>query len=407
MSTRPLDENAEKKWQLGQKIENDLREIIHDRIFVNEAFIDKIASIVSEFGDETYTKLMHLLCRQKFPVEIARSHWQNILSLHAELETKLAMDKPMDLRLPLVHYFLHNDSSILRPALIDLSVFDKIEKSVYQDELTSLYNFRYLKEHLDQELQRSKRYGSVVSFIMLDIDDFKFYNDNCGHEEGNQALITFAKILKNSLRPMDTAIRYGGEEFCLVLPATDKDGTLIVYERIQKSLRAANIHRADEQPNGCISVSAGVATCPGDANDEEDLIRCADNAMYTAKNNGKDQIHIYGDNRRSHQRIEAQLSGYFCIGNPDEKHSLTTIDISEGGVMSVTNKFVHPGTLLDIQIKLHGSKGYVNFPGRVLRCDDIEGDSDHYHVCLSIVEMTSQDRIRLHAFVKDQIKANE
>ena len=75
--------------------------------------------------------------------------------------------------------------------------------------------------------------------------------------------------------------------------------------------------------------------------------------------------------------------------------------------MTVTDNFVHPGTLLDIQIKLHDSKGYVNFPGRFLRCDDIEGDSDFYHVCLSIVEMTSQDRIRLHAFVIDKMKANE
>lgn len=395
-----LDKHAEEQWQQGQKIENDLRKIIHDRIYVDDNFLSQINAIVDESGTDVYSILIHLLCRQRFSAPEAEKHWSNILALYKVMSDKLGMDRPMDLRLALVHYFLHDDGSIERPALIDLSVFDKIQKSVYQDGLTSLFNFRYLKEHLDQELQRAKRYGSVVSLMMFDIDDFKHYNDHFGHEEGNQVLIQFAKILQDSIRRMDTAIRYGGEEFCLILPATNKEGSLIVYERIQKSLHQAKIEHAGDQPMGFVSASAGVATFPADASGADDLTRYADNAMYTAKNHGKNRMHIYGDNRRSHRRIRTRLKGHFSLGNPDEKFALTTIDISEGGLMGVADKLVPVGALLDVNISLHGSGKTVSFPGRVLRCDAVEDKL--FHIGMNIVEMQSQDRIRLHAFVNEE-----
>ncbi len=397
----PLDKHTEEQWQLGQKIENDLRKIIRDRVYVDDAFLKQFSVIAGESGDEAYSVLMYMLCRKRFSVSDAQQHWKSILALYDEMTEKLDIKGPVDIRLALVHYFLHSNDSIERPSLIDLSVFDKIQQSVYQDELTSLFNYRYLKGHLDQELQRAKRYGSVVSLILLDVDDFKYYNDNFGHEEGNRVLILLAKILQDSIRRMDTAVRYGGEEFCLILPATNKSGSLVVFERIQDSLHRAEIEHAREQPKGFVSVSAGVATFPADASTADDLVRCADNAMYIAKNQGKDRMHIYGDDRRSHQRIMMQLNGYFVFGDPDQKFPLTTIDISEGGLMIATDKSVPAGALLDVQVNLHGAGRPVGFPARVLRCDTAEDSS--CIIGLSIVEMPSRDRARLHAFVSEQI----
>jgi diguanylate cyclase (GGDEF)-like protein len=128
--------------------------------------------------------------------------------------------------------------------------------------------------------------------IMLDIDDFKQYNDRYGHPRGDKVLQAVSTIIRQNLREIDVAARYGGEEFILVLPETDVEGALAVAERIRKSMSEFEFFTTDEDSSGPQTVSLGVSTYPVHATTAARLVETADRAMYQAKRLGKNQVAI-------------------------------------------------------------------------------------------------------------------
>ena len=170
--------------------------------------------------------------------------------------------------------------------------FYKVLSSI--DGLTELYNYRYLHQYLKIELEREKRYKRHLSLIMLDIDDFKRYNDQYGHLVGDLVLKRLASILKNATRGCDVLCRYGGEEFAVVLPETNKEEAIIVCERIRASIEKTEM--VDEKGNevGHIRATLGLASFPIDADNKDDLIENADRALYQGKTSGKNCIFIFG-----------------------------------------------------------------------------------------------------------------
>jgi diguanylate cyclase (GGDEF)-like protein len=163
------------------------------------------------------------------------------------------------------------------------------------DPLTTLPNRRYLEERLMEELNRSKRYDYPMSFLMIDIDDFKAYNDKNGHQAGDLALQITAHCLKSGLRAADVASRYGGEEFCILLPQTALAEAGAIAERIRQRVSTTHFPHGKTQPLGSVTVSIGVSTFSAMINTSENIIAAADRALYQAKNMGKDRIEFYGD----------------------------------------------------------------------------------------------------------------
>lgn len=175
----------------------------------------------------------------------------------------------------------YTNASLLKQAQ-DLSV---------TDELTSIHNRRYLNEVLQKEFNRSRRYGRDMSLIMLDIDNFKNYNDTHGHFQGDEILKGVAKILLNASRSeIDCTARFGGEEFMLVLPETDKKDALKTAERIRQLIENHPFLYREQQPLGKITASIGVASIPIDANDLHTLLERVDAALYFAKHNGRNLV---------------------------------------------------------------------------------------------------------------------
>ncbi len=158
------------------------------------------------------------------------------------------------------------------------------------DGLTSLYNQTYFKKFLDLELKRCLRQHYPTSLLMLDLDDFKALNDRHGHPAGDRVLRETARTIREAIREVDLAARYGGEEFAVVLPYSDAEGARIVGERILKALHEMRVASDNGQPLETITASIGVATCPGNANDAETLLREADAMLYRAKEAGKNRI---------------------------------------------------------------------------------------------------------------------
>lgn len=161
------------------------------------------------------------------------------------------------------------------------------------DPLTSLPNRRYLEERLSEEVSRSKRYNHPMSFLMIDIDDFKIYNDLNGHQAGDLALQITAQALKGALRSADVASRYGGEEFCILLPQTSAPEASVLAERVRDRIEHTTYPHAKTQPLGAVTISIGVSTFSESVSTAEQIIWAADRALYEAKRLGKNKIGFY------------------------------------------------------------------------------------------------------------------
>ena len=163
------------------------------------------------------------------------------------------------------------------------------------DPLTALTNRRYLEERLAEELSRSKRYDYSMSFLMIDVDDFKAYNDKNGHQAGDVALQITAHCLKGALRSADVASRYGGEEFCILLPQTGIAEAGTIAERIRHRVATTEFPHGKSQPLGRVTISIGVSTFSKHVDTPENIIAAADRALFQAKSLGKDRVQVYGE----------------------------------------------------------------------------------------------------------------
>lgn len=162
----------------------------------------------------------------------------------------------------------------------------RFEESSLKDELTGLYNRRYIKERMYEEVSRSNRFGNVVSCIILDIDKFKAVNDAYGHEAGDMVLKEISEVIQQNVRTVDIVGRYGGEEFVVILPQTGLDGALKVAEKLGKAVENKKINFGSELINTTISV--GVAST--EEKDGDDLLYYADLALNKAKTSGKNKV---------------------------------------------------------------------------------------------------------------------
>lgn len=167
--------------------------------------------------------------------------------------------------------------------------FEKIQELTIKDDLTCLYNTRFFHDMLEREIKRSMRKRRELSLIFMDLDHFKEVNDTHGHLCGSKLLKEIAKIIMESVRNIDIPIRYGGDEFVIILPETNKECAKNVAERILNNIRKTDFLK-EENLNLKLTASIGYATFPDDAKDKTELIKMADNAMYRVKNTTRNNI---------------------------------------------------------------------------------------------------------------------
>jgi diguanylate cyclase (GGDEF)-like protein len=182
---------------------------------------------------------------------------------------------------------------LLEPASVALDnalLLKRAEALSVTDDLTHLYNSRYLNLVLRRETKRASRSGRPLSLLFLDLDGFKAVNDTYGHLFGSRALVEAAAVIRGSARETDVVSRFGGDEFALVLPDTGGEGAYAVGERIRERV-AAHTFLAGDSLNLHLTVSVGVATLPDVAASAEELVQAADRAMYHVKESGKNGIH--------------------------------------------------------------------------------------------------------------------
>lgn len=170
-----------------------------------------------------------------------------------------------------------------------------IQTQAITDGMTGLYNYRYFRSLLHQEIKRAKRYQRPLAMLMLDIDHFKKYNDAYGHQAGDAILKQVAYLIKSTVRDVDHVIRYGGEEFVTLLPETLAFDAAEIAERIRKTVANYPFLHRENQPLGVVSLSIGVAAYPHDAETDVELIEHADMALYSAKEDGRNRTKLFSN----------------------------------------------------------------------------------------------------------------
>jgi diguanylate cyclase (GGDEF)-like protein len=169
---------------------------------------------------------------------------------------------------------------------------ERLAALAVRDDLTELFNYRYLQTRVNDEFKRAERYREPLSCVMIDVDHFKRINDVHGHDAGDEALREVANRLRKAVREVDVVARYGGEEFLLVLPSTNFSGALSVAERVWRSIGGEEFALGSARER--VTTSVGVAVYPSrDIKTKEQLLKAADRALYQAKHEGRDRICVF------------------------------------------------------------------------------------------------------------------
>jgi len=172
-------------------------------------------------------------------------------------------------------------------ALENMRLAENVEKLAVTDELTQVYNYRFLKTALRREIKRAGRYQQDLSILMIDVDNLKSYNDRFGHLRGSFLLREMAGLLAAQVRSWDLVAKYGGDEFTIILPQTPEEGALTAAERLRSAIEE---HAFPMVERGTITISIGVGVFPRDGETASTLIRSSDRALYTAKRHGRNRV---------------------------------------------------------------------------------------------------------------------
>jgi len=193
-------------------------------------------------------------------------------------------ESPFDARHLRVLSLLANHTAI---AIENGKLFRRAEQLAVTDDLTQVYNFRFLKMALRREVKRAARFGQAFSLMMLDVDNLKAYNDRNGHLRGSEVLKLIAQVLVREARAIDLVAKFGGDEFVIILPQTPREGACVLAERINQAVELKAFPLVDA---GVITISVGVASFPENGSTAGELLEAADMALYAAKQSGKNQV---------------------------------------------------------------------------------------------------------------------
>jgi len=366
------------------ELRSELGAILTAGLEPNEKLDARLSRLQVGEGVGAHAELIFLATHLRFSTEEALAHWRGVLAHRGAWQERLC--EPVDLRAAMLSYFVRVNPRLENPKIVELAVFDRTVSSSYRDGLTGLYNYRFLDDYLTRELGRSERRGTPLSLVMADVDDFKRFNDTRGHEHANRALAEIGRTIAVCLRGADVPVRFGGEEFALVLPDTGKIGARNVAERVRRAVAEHTL-----------TVSVGVATFPGDASDRRQLLRCADQALYAAKRAGKNRVVLYADGTRSFRRRETAIAA-ICSSLREPALPVTVVRLSEGGMLLRSERGLAVGTLVEVRLRLPGASREIAASGRVVASVAIAAET--YESGINIVDLPGADRRLLTGFLR-------
>ncbi len=271
---------------------------------------EDLRAIIRNLGhaeEDLHAELLRFLTHRSFPSDQAAGIWRAILRHKRRLSERLG--RPVRFRVAALDYFCEKGDQLRGARLIARPELQGLLLHVDVDEVTGVYNRRYFNERLAAEINRARRYSSILSLLILDLDDFKRVNDDLGHVRGDALLRCVGRTLDASVRETDAVCRFGGDEFAVLLPETSNSEAYTLAERIRSAVGEAALAEmrggasgtvvgrlfATEERTPELGVCIGGATFPADCDEAEELVTLADRLCLDAKRSGKNAVRMSGD----------------------------------------------------------------------------------------------------------------
>ncbi len=329
--------------------------------------------------------IINLLTGLDISEEDSRGHCEKILEHKSALSDKLQRD--IGFRVAALDYLFNRTRLLRNPRFVEIDFFEKILALSKEDTKLRCFNMNYFSGVVKNEIGRAARYDQELSIILLDLDDFKGINDRYGHLFGDRILETFVGVVKDNLRGEDVLARYGGDEFIILLPQTGRAGARRMAERIRHRLVETFNNRGQWHAKADVKFSAGISTFPRDAEDYENLVDCADKALYRSKFLGKNMIYDYMECERAAGAVagDKRRTARFAVRNDSSVDLMSDASLVcvDGKILNISanGAFIEckcniKGSLLarpmNIIVKKLGEKGFggMNVRGNIVRVDN-------------------------------------
>ncbi|MCD4677039.1 MAG: diguanylate cyclase [Desulfobacula sp.] len=371
----------------------------------DDNFIDELNKIVRKNGQDTYQAIIQILTDLDLEPGEAKKCWVDIIAHRENISN--ALDRKISLITAISDYFGSFKKPLQKHKIVEIHAYEKVIKESTNDHLTGLFNKVYLQNALAQHISLAKRHNTDLSVLFLDIDDFKEINDTFGHSSGDAVLKTVADTISRELRTSDTAARFGGDEFVILMPNTYKMNALLLSERLRKIIKRKTITIKDKSLQ--ITVSGGVAGFPVDAQKAENLLNLADSALYRAKGAGKNKISLFKDDKRRFLRIK--FTSTIKIKQLGFNHTriLSGIskDIAIGGILFENKEPLPIGVKIQVSIPIAKDSDPLLLIGTIVR---VEAFGEHKYdigMILSFKEMEKTAKDEISKFLIQQSKEND
>jgi diguanylate cyclase (GGDEF)-like protein len=281
----------------------------------------------------------------------------------------LSLERDPGLRVAAIDYLTNVRNLLSGPTIIERSQLESTEQSAVTDAVTDTYNRRYFESALEIEFRRCRRYSLQLSLLILDLDFFKSVNDIYGHLVGDLVLKQAGLCIRRAVRESDLACRFGGDEFAVILPETDRLGAHAVAERIRRRVKGTFSSKPIEDKLVSMTVSGGLASYPDDGVEPAVLIEKADQALYLSKSTGKDSVVIYHSERRNSVRYPMRPSARILLSGkpPGDPCLVNAVNLSRGGALLETEIDYLPADAVELTVE--EERDSWSAPGFVVRVE--------------------------------------
>ncbi len=307
----------------------------------------RVDELAKEFGNPVYKEMLLVMTGKHFGAELSKRYWQGAVN-HCHKIFKPEFAK-RGFRPALMDYLRFFAGEFSDPRIIEGEYLYNITRSSVTDGLTGLYNQTYFKKILEKTINNQRRSVDAFALVFLDLDHFKQYNDRCGHLEGDEALRVCAEIIVKNLRDGDVAVRYGGEEFALLLPNLERHSAFSVAERIRKGIESHSFPKQELLNSGNLTISGGISVFPDSGTTSNEIIQAADKELYRAKERRNCIYSFSEDRRRNSRRPIKSLVEYATFDGAIYRPALST-DISEYGMGLGCETLLEEGMTLSLRL---------------------------------------------------------
>lgn len=368
------------------------------------SLLSQFNAIVKEYGNIACQIIFQVIADLHLDRDAALNHWTQVNQHSRWLNEQVG--RPLPLIAIICDYFSNQENNLINhPKLTTLEHFNSLVNHSTIDSLTGLFNRNCFHDTIIHMLALTQREGSELSLVFLDLDDFKNINDTYGHQVGDMVLQKFGTLLSSTIRKSDIALRYGGEEFVILMPNTNHEDALILSNRVR-----LNVKNTSFMENGTmvkISISGGLAVYPTHAKTVDELIYSADSALYRAKGAGKNNIKVFKNESRHYLRVPLVK----CIRVKQINFDGATIqkaisqDICFGGVLFETTQHYHVHDAIQIAIDFNDDNPILII-GSVVRVKPIADNYFSVAVSFSFVDMEKLAKNKIAGIIKKHEQRN-